>query len=181
MGKRNDVYSTPGGIQEYFLHFLYYANRGNYFSKKTLNEDTRLNEWFVPKFGPIKFRIFIGMLFLPYTGMCVSFVILGGLLPHHVNMERLFVISIIYYTPFLLMICVLESFFLFAYNFEIFNGFFHKDYWFSISWGMLPFAAGFVIQTNSITDASLLFSFIPFILSYMEIRLSRPYKIYKRK
>ncbi|HYP42806.1 MAG TPA: hypothetical protein VEQ18_02175 [Candidatus Nitrosocosmicus sp.] len=46
---------------------------------------------------------------------------------------------------------------------------------------MLPFVAGFVIQTNSIADSALLLSFIPFILSYLEIRLSRPYKTYKRK
>ena len=88
---------------------------------------------------------------------------------------------IIYFTPLLLIICILESFFLFAYNFEILNGFFHSDFWFSISWGMLPFAAGFVIQTNSIADSTLLLSIIPFILSYVEIRLSRPYKTYKRK
>ena len=31
---------------------------------------TRMNEWFVPKFGPTRFRVFVGLLFLPYTGMC---------------------------------------------------------------------------------------------------------------
>jgi hypothetical protein len=198
-----------------------------------MSNDTRINEWYVPKFGPVKFRIFIGMLFLPYTGMCISFVVLGGLMSDYVDMERLFAISviyfislgiaahladnigskmtkpwgmlfskkqswiliiiclffsyllafyyIIYFTPMLLIICILESFFLFAYNFEILNGFFHRDFWFSVSWGMLPFAAGFVIQTNSIGDSALLLSFIPFMLSYLEIRLSRPYKTYKRK
>ncbi|MBA3750351.1 MAG: hypothetical protein H0X03_05570 [Nitrosopumilus sp.] len=197
-----------------------------------MNDDSRVNEWYVPKFGPKKFRIFIGLLFLPYTGMCVSFVILGGLLSQNTNFERLLVISIIYfislgiaahiadslgskkvkpwgnlfskkqswviittclffsyllgfyyifyYTPLLLIIGILESFFLFAYNFELFNGFFHKDFWFAISWGMVPFIAGFVVQTNSITYLSLLISLIPFILSYTEIKLSRPYKIYKR-
>jgi hypothetical protein len=197
-----------------------------------MNDDSRINEWYVPKFGPKKFRIFIGLLFLPYTGMCVSFVILGGLLSPYTNIERLFVISIIYfislgiaahvadnigskrikpwgnlfskkqswliiilclffsyllgsffifyYAPLLIIIGILESFFLFAYNFELFNGFFHKDFWFAVSWGMLPFIAGFVIQTNSITYLSFLISFIPFILSYIEIRISRPYKFYKR-
>ena len=197
-----------------------------------MNNDSRINEWFVPKFGPVKFRIFIGMLFLPYTGMCISFVILGGLLAPSTDFERLFAISmiyfmslgiaahiadnvgskrvkpwgnifskkqswtliilclsfsyvlgfyyIIYYTPLLLIVCILESFFLFAYNFELFNGFFHNDFWFSISWGVLPFLAGFIIQTNSFTNISLLASLIPFILSYIEIKLSRPYKIYKK-
>jgi hypothetical protein len=27
----------------------------------------RTAEWFVPQFGPVKFRAFIGLLFLPYT------------------------------------------------------------------------------------------------------------------
>ena len=197
-----------------------------------MKDDSRINEWYVPKFGPMKFRLFIGLLFLPYTGMCVSFVIMGALLSPITNVERLFVICIIYfmslgiaahiadnigskkikpwqevlskkqswillissltisyilgfyyiiyYTPLLLIIAVLEGFFLFAYNFEMVQGFFHNDFWFSISWGILPFMAGFIIQTNSITISSLLLSLIPFFLSYMEIRLSRPYKKYKR-
>ena len=62
-----------------------------------MNNDSRINEWFVPKFGPVKFRIFIGLLFLPYTGMCISFVILGGLLAPVTDFERLFAISIIYF------------------------------------------------------------------------------------
>jgi len=45
-----------------------------------MKDDSRINEWYVPKFGPMKFRLFIGLLFLPYTGMCVSFVIMGALL-----------------------------------------------------------------------------------------------------
>ena len=159
-----------------------------------MKDDSRINEWYVPKFGPMKFRLFIGLLFLPYTGMCVSFVIMGALLSPITNVERLFVICIIYfmslgiaahiadnigskkikpwqevlskkqswillissltisyilgfyyiiyYTPLLLIIAVLEGFFLFAYNFEMVQGFFHNDFWFSISWGILPFMAG---------------------------------------
>ena len=39
-----------------------------------------MNEWFVPKFGPVRFRVFVGLLFLPYTGMCLSFAIIGSML-----------------------------------------------------------------------------------------------------
>jgi hypothetical protein len=197
-----------------------------------MKDDSRINEWYVPKFGPMKFRLFIGLLFLPYTGMCVSFVILGALLSPNTNVERLFVICIIYfmslgiaahiadnigskkikpwaevlskkqswiilisslsvsyilgfyyiifYTPLLLIIAILEGFFLFAYNFEMIEGFFHNDFWFSVSWGLLPFMAGFIIQTNSITISSLLLSSVAFFLSYAEIRFSRPYKRFKR-
>ena len=44
------------------------------------NMDDRRNEWFVPTIGPIKLRIFIGLLFLPYTGMVLAFTIIGATL-----------------------------------------------------------------------------------------------------
>ncbi len=58
--------------------------------------DTRLNEWFVPKFGSLRFRALIGMLFLPYTGMCISFTIIGSILAEMVYWDRVLAISIIY-------------------------------------------------------------------------------------
>lgn len=198
-----------------------------------MNDDSRLNEWFVPKFGPIKFRIVCGMLFLPYTGMCVSFVVWGVLLSGSFDIEKLIGIILVYFVslgvsahfadsigskklspwgriisrkqawivilislsfsyllgiflaylfaPFLIIIGILEGFFLFAYNFELFGGRFHNNFWFSISWGMLPFLAGYVLCVNSITTESVLISSIPFMLSYIEIRLSRNYKILKRR
>jgi hypothetical protein len=82
--------------------------------------------------------------------------------------------------PFLAIIAIAEGFFLFAYNFELFDGFFHNNIWFSISWGALPFIAGFVMQTNSITMLSILFSSITGFISYIEIRLSREYKELKK-
>lgn len=197
-----------------------------------MNDDSRLNEWFVPKFGPQRFRMFCGLLFLPYTGMCISFVVWGSLITGSTDFERLAILVLIYFialgigahvadnigskkikpwgdlfskrqswiiilaclgfsyglglyyallfAPLLVFIGIIEGFFLFAYNFELFKGTFHKNYWFALSWGMLPFLAGFVIQTNTITPVSLFLSFIPFILSYIEIRISRIYKYNKR-
>lgn len=40
----------------------------------------RRSEWFVPRFGPPKFRLFVGLLFLPYTGMVIAFVVIGSML-----------------------------------------------------------------------------------------------------
>jgi hypothetical protein len=57
----------------------------------------RLNEWFVPRFGPLKFRAFIGMLFLPYTGMCISFTIIGSMLSESIAWDRALSIFIIYF------------------------------------------------------------------------------------
>jgi len=197
-----------------------------------MTSDNRMNEWFVPKFGPPKFRIACGMLFLPYTGMCLSFVIWGCLISSQVDFEKLLSIIVIYflslgvaahvadsvgsnpikpwgqflskkqswtiiiltlgtsyliglyyslyYSPYLIVIGIAEGFFLFAYNFELFRGRFHNNFWFSISWGVLPFFAGFVIQTNSLNLIAIILSVIPFSLSYLEIKVSRVYKLNKR-
>ncbi|GBC74050.1 hypothetical protein HRbin05_00081 [archaeon HR05] len=193
--------------------------------------DSRLDEWFVPKFGPLRFRVAIGMLFLPYTGMCVSFAVIGSLLAGNIIWDRLIAIVLIYllalgvsahaldsigskrkpwgnvfsnrtllaiaitalavaytigiyyivlYVPFLAIIAVLEGFFLFAYNVELFNGRFHSNLWFSISWGGLPLLAGYVMQTNSISISALIASSITALVAYAEIRVSRPYKELKR-
>jgi hypothetical protein len=194
---------------------------------------SRLNEWFVPQFGPIKFRIFVGMMFLPYTGMCISFSIIGSLLPPTmIAWDRIIAIIIIYFTalgisahaadsmgskknkpwgdhfsnpellmmlisglviaytigtyymiffvPLLLPIAILEGFFLFAYNYELWNGFFHNNVWFAISWGSMPLLAGYVMQTNSLTLVPLLLSLVAFLISYLEITLSRKYKKFKQ-
>jgi hypothetical protein len=193
----------------------------------------RLNEWFVPRFGPLKFRAFIGMLFLPYTGMCISFTIIGSMLSESIAWDRALSIFIIYFlglgvsahaadnlgskkikpwgnffstfelrlmvmgglsvsyflgiyyiiifVPLLSIIAIIEGFFLFAYNFELFNGFFHNNFWFAISWGSQPLLAGFVIQTNSISILSLIASIVAFLAAYIEIRISRKYKELKRK
>ena len=193
----------------------------------------RINEWFVPRFGPLKFRAFIGMLFLPYTGMCISFTIIGSMLSESIAWDRVLSIFIIYFlalgvsahaadnlgskkikpwgnyfstfelrlmvigglsvsyilgiyyiitfAPLLLFIAIIEGFFLFAYNFELFNGLFHNNFWFAVSWGALPLLAGFVIQTNSISVLSLISSIMAFLVAYTEIRISRKYKELKRK
>lgn len=57
----------------------------------------RGGEWFVPKCGPLKFRTFVGLLFLPYTGMVLSFTVIGSLLAERIDYERLLAIVIIYF------------------------------------------------------------------------------------
>ena len=59
-------------------------------------DGTRINEWFVPTFGPERFRAFVGMLFLPYTGMCVSFAVIGAVIAPEVHWERVGAIALIY-------------------------------------------------------------------------------------
>ena len=62
-----------------------------------MSDDSRVNEWFVPKFGPMKFRIFAGLLFLPYTGMCVSFTLIGSMLAPAIFWDRVGAIALIYF------------------------------------------------------------------------------------
>lgn len=54
-------------------------------------------EWFVPAWGPLRFRTFIGLLFLPYTGMVLSFAVLGSLLAERIIYERVLAIVLIYF------------------------------------------------------------------------------------
>jgi hypothetical protein len=198
----------------------------------TAENETRINEWFVPKFGPIRFRVFVGLLFLPYTGMCISFAVIGSLLAGDIAWDRGGAIALIYglalgvsahiadsigskkskpwgsyftkaqllalmvatlvaafaigayyivsFVPLLAVVAVLEGFFLFAYNFETFGGRFHNNFWFAVSWGVLPALAGYVMQTNSVSAIALAVSAATGCVSYLEIRISRPYKAMKK-
>jgi hypothetical protein len=57
----------------------------------------RAAEWFVPRFGPTRFRSFIGLLFLPYTGMVLSFSVIGAMLAEHILWDRLIAILLIFF------------------------------------------------------------------------------------
>src|SRR5512136_506669 len=61
------------------------------------NSPDRGAEWFVPKFGSAKFRSFVGLLFLPYTGMVLSFSVIGSMLGNPVYWERVLAIAAIYF------------------------------------------------------------------------------------
>lgn len=198
-----------------------------------MNKSTRINEWFVPNFGPVKFRAFIGLLFLPYTGMCISFTIIGSMLSPTIYWDRVVAIFTIYFfalgisahaadnlgskkikpwgnyfsklelkimvivglsiayiigiyyvitsVNLLLFIGIIEAFFLFAYNFELFRGVFHNNFWFALSWGSLPLLAGYIMQTNTIAELPIILALFTFLVSLLEIRYSREYKEIKRK
>ena len=193
-------------------------------------QNDRMSEWFVPKFGSKNFRLGIGILFLPYTGMVVSFAAWGSFVSSF-SLERLVAICILYFlalgvsahcldslgsktkpwgnlskrnvwivsllslsgaftiglyyafldSPLLFPIGIAESFFLFAYNLELFKGRFHNNAIFVISWGILPVLAGAVIQTNTIPIEALTMSSIAGFLSYILIKTSRRYKELKRQ
>jgi hypothetical protein len=86
-----------------------------------------------------------------------------------------------WYVPWLAVLAVVEGFFVFAYNLEWWNGRFHTDGWFALSWGALPVLAGYVMQTDSISLAALIVSAAMASLSLVEITASRAYKVLKRR
>lgn len=57
----------------------------------------RRSEWFVPTFGPLKFRIAVGLLFLPYTGMVLAFTVIGAMLAPTVVWGRVGAIVLVYF------------------------------------------------------------------------------------
>lgn len=196
-------------------------------------EPARGTEWFVPQWGSLRFRTFVGLLFLPYTGMVLSFAVIGSLLARQLIYGRIGAIVLVYffglgiaahaldalgskgvkpwgsvfsrsqlwwlalaslaaaygiagyymirYVPLLWSIALLEGFFVFAYNLELFGGHFHTDGWFAFSWGALPVLAGYVMQTNRLSFAVLLLAAAMALFSLVEIKVSRPYKALKRK
>jgi hypothetical protein len=56
-----------------------------------------MTEWFVPRFGPLKFRVLIGLLFLPYTGMVLAYTIIGSMLAEQIHWDRVGAILVIYF------------------------------------------------------------------------------------
>jgi hypothetical protein len=64
---------------------------------RALGSSDRGSEWFVPKFGPPKFRSFLGLLFLPYTGMVLSFSIIGSMLAERVYWDRVLATLAVYF------------------------------------------------------------------------------------
>jgi hypothetical protein len=57
----------------------------------------RRGEWFVPPIGPLPLRLFIGLLFLPYTGMVLSFTVMGSLLAEPLYWDRVAAIVLVYF------------------------------------------------------------------------------------
>ena len=57
----------------------------------------RRSEWFVPAFGPERFRLAVGLLFLPYTGMVLSFTVIGSMLAPVIHWDRVGAIVLIYF------------------------------------------------------------------------------------
>ena len=83
-------------------------------------------------------------------------------------------------SPLLFGIGIIEGFFLFAYNLELFGGKFHNNASTIFSWAILPVFAGSAIQTNSITIEAIMICGVSSIITYVLITTSRKYKHLKQ-
>ena len=59
-------------------------------------EETRANEWWVPRFGPRRFRLLVGLSFYPYSLMNASYVLIGSLLAPSVQFDRMGGMAVVY-------------------------------------------------------------------------------------
>ncbi len=59
-------------------------------------DETRAQEWFVPRFGSRRFRLFVGLTFFPYTLMNASYVLIGSLLATPVHYDRMAGMAAVY-------------------------------------------------------------------------------------
>jgi len=103
----------------------------------------------------------------------ISMIVLG--IAFSIGMYYVFLDS-----PLLFVIGIVEVFFLFAYNLELFGGKFHNNASTIFSWAILPVFAGSAIQTNSITIEAVMICVVSSIITYVLITTSRKYKHLKQ-
>ena len=78
----------------------------------------------------------------------------------------------------LLWLMPLQAFFAVAYPMaRLFRGFFHNDFWFSISFGFIPVIVGYYVNTLTFSPKIIPYALLCALMSAMEITLSR----YSRK
>ena len=51
----------------------------------------------MPAWGPLKIRVLVGLLFLPYTGMVLAYTIIGSMLADHIYWDRVGGIVVVYF------------------------------------------------------------------------------------
>lgn len=70
----------------------------------------------------------------------------------------------------------IEIFFLFSYNLELFNGFFHNNIFLAFSTGSMPIVSGYLIQGGTNIIMIILMLALGYSLLQVQIQASRPYR-----
>ena len=85
-------------------------------------------------------------------------------------------------SPWLWLFILLGAFFAVSYPLaRLFGGRFHTDFWFVVSWGMLPFLTSYFLQTLTLTLSSFLMAGALGATAAIEITLSRWVRTLRRK
>lgn len=73
-----------------------------------------------------------------------------------------------------LLLVPIQTFFAISYPIaKLFKGFFHTDFWFAVGFGFMPVVVGFYANTLTLTWIVLPFGIVCFLISLIEITLSR--------
>ena len=77
---------------------------------------------------------------------------------------------------FLILAGLVEIFFVFAYNLELFGGFFHNNIFLAFSTGSMPIVSGYLIDGGSNIIVMLIMIAAGYSLLQIQIQASRPYR-----
>jgi len=84
-------------------------------------------------------------------------------------------------TLWLLPFIAFGAFIVLAYNLEFFDGRFHNDLWFAVSWGAFPALTGAIAQNGSLTWQALFVAAGCLLLAVAQRRLSTPVRRIRRR
>lgn len=84
-------------------------------------------------------------------------------------------------TPWVIPCMIFGGFIVFAYNLELFKGFFHTDLWFAAAWGAFPVITAYVAQTHSISWAIAVVALACLLYSMAQRVLSKQVRFFRRK
>lgn len=81
----------------------------------------------------------------------------------------------------LVIFIVIGIFLTFAYNLELFNGYFHTEIAFGLAWGAFPIVTSFYVQTHTLSVGMIVVAIAITIFSIIQRRLSTPARFIRRK
>jgi len=84
-------------------------------------------------------------------------------------------------TIWILPLIIFGVFIVFAYNLELFRGFFHTNFWFGFAWGAFPAMTAYVAQTHTVSPALILVAVACLLYSITQRVLSLHARFWRRK
>jgi hypothetical protein len=89
--------------------------------------------------------------------------------------------AVLYVGPGLIPFMFAGSFFVVAYNLELFGGRFHNRSWLALSWGGFTILTSYFAQTGRLSGAALIGALAGFLLIWVQYGLSLPVRLLRRR